>query len=730
MDQGGTGYSGSWRQGCLHPIPDPQSWYHLPCVDSIDPHALGASAQAEFGDARLLFEQVPVGVFVYDRQLMIRDCNEELCQILQAPRKRLLGLDLTRLRDQRLTPAFREALEGRRGRYEGPYRSTIAGLEIYVEIRTAPFQDAAGRTGGGLAMVRDVTALVRSRMVPRALWELSEASHRAHSVSALEVALAQTITGFAPGLVVSIDEPSCMSPAARDPAIGALLELVRRSGRAVFRGEEELRQLGAGEPGLRRWSGIPLFDAGQVSGAAGVGWRGESGLFDERTTLDLLAGQVALLVERKRDEIRLATLARQDELTRMPNRRWLREQAQEVLATGRPALFLFADLDRFKRVNDTLGHDAGDELLCQVAAVLAEVAHGIGGLCARLGGDEFASLIPDVAEDRAAEVIGAFRDSLDRPFVVRGHRVRVSASIGVTLAPQHGRSLEELLRGADIALYEAKDAGSSWSIFDPGEAGVGERRLELEARLREAIEHDSLRMVFQPLRSLADRRLLGAEVLVRWPLGGRWLSAGEFVPLAEESDLIQRLDLWVLRQALGCLEAAPDWPGTLAVNLSARTLHDTGVVAHLRELLGAAPQLASRLIVEVTETAAVRRPTSLRRALEELRGLGVRVAIDDFGSGFASLTSLRAMPCDQLKIDRSLVAEIGVSDGAEPILTAALELGRGLGLEVVAEGIETEQQLEWLARAGCRFGQGWLLGKPLSWTELLSVDPGREQIPR
>lgn len=698
-------------------------------MDSDDSHAPGASAQAEFGDARLLFEQVPVGVFVYDRRLTIRDCNEELCQILQAPRTRLLGLDLTRLRDQRLTPTFRDALAGRRGRYEGPYRSTIAGLEIYVEVRTAPFQDEAGRTGGGLAMVRDVTALVRSRLVHRALWELSEASHRAKSLGALEVALAETIAGFAPGLVVSIDEPSCRATTTRDPLVGGLLDLVKRAGRAVFRGEEELLELGAGGSGLRRWSGIPLFDAAEVSGAAGVGWRGESGLFDDRTALDLLAGQVALLVERKRDEVRLATLARQDELTRMPNRRWLREQAEDVLAAGRPALFLFADLDRFKRVNDTLGHDAGDELLCQVGTVLAEVASGIGGLCARLGGDEFASLIPDVEEDRAAAIIGAFRDSLDRPFVVRGHRVRVSASIGVTLAPQHGRTLEELLRGADIALYEAKDAGSSWSIFDPREAGVGERRLELEARLREAIENDSLRMVFQPLRGLADRRLLGAEVLVRWPLGGRWLSAGEFVPLAEESDLIQRLDVWVLRQAMGCLEAAPDWPGSLSVNLSARTLHDAGVVAQLRELFEASPRVARRLVVEITETAAVRRPTSLRRALEELRRLGVGVAIDDFGSGFASLTSLRAMPCDQLKIDRSLVAEIGVSEGAEPILTAALELGRGLGLEVVAEGIETEQQLAWLARAGCRYGQGWLLGKPLSWTELLSLDPTRDRIP-
>jgi diguanylate cyclase (GGDEF)-like protein len=508
-----------------------------------------------------------------------------------------------------------------------------------------------------------------------------------------------------------------------------LLDQVVLSGRASSLAGEGLRAavellgppapLEGGRGEVYRWSAIPLLEGDQVTGGVGLGLR-SPGFFDDRATLDLLAGQVAIVVDRKRQSERVEQLARRDDLTGLPNRRALREVVEAALLSRRGGALLFADLDRFKRINDMLGHDAGDELLRQVGTLFRELCEGGEGqsggrMCSRLGGDEFAIWAPDCAVAGAETVARELRDALDRTFWVRGHRVRVAASVGVALAPSHGHTLEELLRGADIALYQAKESGGFAKVFDPASSNTGAPRLELETLLREAIGADALRLVFQPLINLATGQVAGHEALVRWPLGGRSLDAGEFVPMAEESDLVRRLDEWVLRQALDCLEASEQEHTFLSVNISARSLQDHHWVERLLQDCRDRRLEPGRLVLEITESAAIRRPDEAAARLRELRAGGIRVAIDDFGSGFASLTSLRSLPCDILKIDRSLVAEIGA--GAEPLLTASIALGQGLGLTVVAEGIETEAQREWLREAGCGLGQGWLWGRPGRWHE-------------
>lgn len=691
--------------------------------------SVGSSEDVDSG--RLLFEQVPVGVFRYDRDLVIRDCNEALCAILHASAEKLCGLSMLALRDQRPVAACRAALEGRVGRYEGPYQSTLAGVSIWSEVRASPFHDASGAIVGGIAIVRDLTETVRAERAHRALWLISEAAHRAPDTSAVAATIASALATMQVDLEITV-RPSWDLAGAAGSLADRLLDQVVLSGRASSLDSEGLRaaaqMFGAGpsEPGgaiqglleehfaVCRWSGIPLLEGDRVTGGVAIGLRGP-GFLDDRATLDLLAGQVAIVVDRKRQSERVELLARRDDLTGLPNRRALREVVEAALANRRGGALLFADLDRFKRINDMLGHDSGDELLRQVGVVFRDLSEPEGRMCSRLGGDEFAIWAPECEAGCAEGIAQGLRDALDRTFSVRGHRVRIAASVGVALAPAHGQTLEQLLRGADIALYQAKESGGFAQVFDPTNSGVGAPRLEFETLLREAIGADALRLVFQPIMELATGQVAGYEALVRWPLGGRALEAGEFVPMAEESDLVRRLDEWVLRQALDCLEASEHERPFLAVNVSARSLQDHQWVERVLENCRERRLEPGRLVLEITESAAIRRPEEAAASLRALRAGGIRVAIDDFGSGFASLTSLRSLPCDILKIDRSLVSEIGA--GAEPLLTASIALGHGLGLAVVAEGIETEAQCAWLREAGCGLGQGWLWGRPSRWHE-------------
>ncbi len=428
------------------------------------------------------------------------------------------------------------------------------------------------------------------------------------------------------------------------------------------------------------------------------------------------------ITQRRRLQRQAEHSASHDSLTHLPNRRELLEQLgqalQKAIANGSRLSVLYIDLDRFKTVNDSLGHNIGDELLKEVASRL-RAAVGPTHTLARLGGDEFACVLHGVDEAAELKLARHLHAQLGRPFQVGDHRLVIGASIGLASFPEHGRSSLDLIRAADIAMYQAKKDGIGVARYDLGSIPNSRQRLERLTALYRALERDELALMYQPLLDLSRGEIREVEGLARWWHEGRWLSAGEFVPLAEESGLIAELDRYLLKKGIQELGA---WqrnhgPMRLSLNLSARSLSNPGIVPEIDRLLTQAKMPAELLTIEITETAALRDRRVTQRILAMLRDRGGRVAIDDFGSGYASLSYLRELPLDRLKIDHSFVWALGRSDRDEALVEGTLLLAHSLGLEVVAEGVETKEQRNWLERRGCDLAQGYLISRAVPLAE-------------
>jgi diguanylate cyclase (GGDEF)-like protein len=422
------------------------------------------------------------------------------------------------------------------------------------------------------------------------------------------------------------------------------------------------------------------------------------------------------ITARKRAEAQIAHMAHHDPLTGLANRARFREcldrRLAEVGRQGATCAVLCLDLDRFKAVNDTLGHPAGDALLRAVAARMRGRLRK-QDILARLGGDEFAVLTAPVAHPaQAAAVAARLVGALHAPFRIEGHEITVGTSIGIALAPEHGRDGDTLFKNADLALYAAKDSGrDGYRFYTPamGEAASGRQRLELD--LRGALARDQFELHYQPVVDTRSLAVTGFEALIRWthPTRGR-VPPDAFIPVAEETGLIVPVGDWVLRKAC---EDAVRWPGDvrLAVNVSAVQLMRPGLVEGVVATLAATGLAAGRLELEITETALLRDSPAVLACLHALRGLGVRVALDDFGTGYSSLSYLRKFPLDRIKIDRSFVEAVD-EPGTAAIVGAIAGLGASLGAAVTAEGVETERQLGALRLSGCGEAQGYLFGKP------------------
>jgi len=428
---------------------------------------------------------------------------------------------------------------------------------------------------------------------------------------------------------------------------------------------------------------------------------------------------IALDVTDRRDaEEQLRYLAEHDPLTGLANRNRFLRALESVLARpgARVALHLL-DLDGFKEVNDSLGHPAGDRLLVAVAGRLAGAADA-GTLIARLGGDEFALLQPDPPDaDAARRLARRLTESLAQPVVTVDGRIRVGSSVGIALAPEHGRTVDELLRHADIALYRAKaNARGSIVLFSGELAAAQALRHRLATALETALQQGALALHFQPIRRLGDRRVVACEALLRWPEGRapRGVSTGELVAVAEETGLVGPLTEWVLRTA--CRQARL-WqqlgrPCPVAVNLSMTpTVLDRleTVVETALDRVGLHPGL---LELEVTEGVLIRNFDQATARLERLRRRGIKIALDDFGTGYSALAYLQRFPLDKLKIDRRFTGELGTGPTALAIVDAIVRLGHALALAIVAEGVEREEQLRLLREVGCDQAQGFLLGMP------------------
>jgi diguanylate cyclase (GGDEF)-like protein/PAS domain S-box-containing protein len=450
-------------------------------------------------------------------------------------------------------------------------------------------------------------------------------------------------------------------------------------------------------------------------------------LVDERDQLTGWVGsvedvtaEVEAQIASQRLSIELAHQARHDHLTGLANRPHFTEQITELLASPDVAGVgvLFFDIDRFKVVNDSLGHDAGDRLLGAVAARLRDAVRR-GDVAARFGGDEFVVGLVGIsdaveAEREAERLVTALHHTL----VLDGHEVSVSVSMGIALS-DGSCDAETLLTRADTAMYRAKAKGRArWELYrDTSVARYTDSTLELERQLRDAITAGQLRLHYQPLVSVRSADILGVEALVRWEHPHRGLlSPAEFIPLAEESGLILPLGTWVLREACAQLRSwaslVADRPFSVTVNVSARQLADPQFPATVAQALSDFGVDAAKVCLEITESALLQDLQTAEQALQELRGIGVKIAVDDFGTGYSSLTHLKLLPIDMLKIDRSFVCDLGRDPGNTAIVGAVIRLAAALGLTSVAEGVEEADQLDWLTSLGCELAQGYYFARP------------------
>jgi diguanylate cyclase (GGDEF)-like protein len=428
------------------------------------------------------------------------------------------------------------------------------------------------------------------------------------------------------------------------------------------------------------------------------------------------------VTERRQAEAKIMHMARHDALTNLPNRVLFHDKMKQALDYGDALAVLYLDLDRFKSVNDSLGHSVGDALLVAVTERLQSVLRSVDTV-ARLGGDEFAIVQSGARPTDATELAGKVIEALTQPFEVLGHQLNIGTSIGIAMAPTDGREPDQLLRNADMALYRAKaDGRGNYHFFQPEMDSQMQERRRLELDLRKALAAEQFELYYQPLVDIASREVSGFEALVRWNHPERGIiTPDQFIPVAEDIGLIVQLGDWVLKQA--CHDAVR-WPGKLkvAVNLSAAQFRNPMLALSVVSALAHSGLAATRLELEITETVLLQDDQAVLNALHEIRQLGVRICMDDFGTGYSSLSYLRSFPFDKIKIDRSFIKELGKDENdCLAIIRAVTKLGASLGMITTAEGVETKEQLDILRAEGCTQAQGYLFSRPKPVAEIPAI---------
>ena len=628
--------------------------------------------------------------------------------------------------DAKVLARVQAAVQQGRGAHQEWLHRTRDGADLWLDVDLCPLHDDDGRLAGFVRVCTDVTVRVQQQDKLQALWKalpagvvvqgadgrIVEANRAAERLLGLSMAQLQGRTAADP-CWRALREDGSDFPAAEHPPMRTLA-----SGRAL-RSQTMGLHTPKGEP---RWLLVntePLRDAmGQIAGVVSC--------FDDITDSRLL-------------QQRLSNSARIDALTQLPNRAVVMERLERAIDHARrhPGYgfaVLFMDFDRFKQVNDTLGHGAGDELLRQVAARLQltlRPGDAVARLdddtrvAARLGGDEFVVVLEGV---HAAHTVGVIADrllkELAEPYLLGSTPVQSGVSLGVVLHTGGDTSADKVLRNADTAMYEAKRAGRGrWVMFDDSMHERVVRALAMETDLRRALKEDELFVVYQPVLDLATRRPLGVEALVRWRHPTRGLVPPvEFIGIAEEAGLIDAVGSQVLRAA--CLqfvrwqrELGAQAPGHLAVNLSRAQLKRGDLVQEVQALLLETGLLPAHLQLEITESLAAQ-DERVQTTLRELKLLGVKLALDDFGTGYSSLACLHQMPVDTVKIDRSFVRHAETVEYHHVLIEATIRVARTLGMTTVAEGIETEGQAALMLRLECDLGQGFLYSPPLEAADL------------
>jgi diguanylate cyclase (GGDEF)-like protein/PAS domain S-box-containing protein len=660
-----------------------------------------------------LFAQSPQPMWVYDRQsFAFLEVNEAAVAHYGYMRDEFLGMTVRDIRPPEDVARFQDSVKGPRAsslrQSPGVRHRLKDGRLIDVDIASheLPF---AGHDAD-LIIAYDVTERTRIEQ------ELRQGERRKSAI--LETALDAIVTMDHQGIVLEWNAAADATFGySRAEAIGRELAglIIPPATREEHR-HGLARVLAAGEGTLLgrraemtaiRADGVEFpveLAVGQVAGE----------------DPPLYTAYIRDISERKRATERLTRQALHDALTDLPNRVLLQDRLARELAvvarSGASIALLLLDLDGFKEINDTLGHTVGDLLLRQVGARLCGALRA-GDTVARLGGDEFAALLPGADEDGARAVAHTIIEALDAPFVVEGQGLRVGGSLGIALAPAHGTDADGLLRRADVAMYAAKRTGGA-AFYDPAWDAYGPLRLTIMNDLRQAIAADGLVLHYQPKVDLATGRVAGVEALVRWPHAAHGLiPPDQFIPLAEQSGVIVPLTVWVLETALrqGQAWLAAGHKFDVAVNLSARALREAALPETVERLLvtyGVAP---AALTLEITESALMTDPTTALAVLRRLAACGVRLSIDDFGTGYSSLAYLKNLPVDEVKVDKSFVRGLGPRAEARDfaIVAAVLGMARSLGLDVVAEGVETESEWATLSGLRCDTVQGYLVSRPL-----------------
>jgi diguanylate cyclase (GGDEF)-like protein/PAS domain S-box-containing protein len=701
---------------------------------------------------RRAFVHVPNGLSIEDAMGRFLRVNPAFCALLGYSEHELLERDFLSILEPDELPAIYAAMaefsSGERSIWRGEVRVVRAdGATVWVAGTASVLRDDAGDAEGYVFQVEDISERRRAQaelerrvaeqaavagLGARALAgaELSELMHAAVDVVHAHLGCDYVgITELLPGgeqmlLRAGIGMPEQHVGTLRLPVAGSQTGYALHQGAPVV--VEDLREESRFDSKHATAGGVRSGVCAPVEGVGAL-WAQTTTerAFSSHDTgfVQSVANVVAQAVQRRRVEDDARHRALHDALTGLPNRVLFRDRLEHALAQSArrrsTTAVLFLDVDNFKVINDTAGHSLGDELLIAVAQRLRAVLRSADTL-ARLGGDEFGMLCEEVADAAdAVAVAERLMDALASPFALSGGEHTVSASIGIALADGLETEAEAMLRDADAAMYRAKERGRArYELFDEALRERALRRVRVEHALRGAIENDQLWLAYQPLVSLADGRIESAEALLRLTdpeLGS--VSPMEFIPIAEQSGLILSLGAWVLDQA--CQQAA-GWPtGTdgrpiaVSINVSAHQLVQPEFPDAVRLALDRTGLPASRLILELTETALISTTDSPVGTLDALRALGVRVVLDDFGTGYSSLSYLERFPLDGLKLDRGFVAGLERNDRARAIFAAAVDMAAALELPVVAEGVETERHATIVGQLGCTFAQGYHYAAPM-----------------
>ena len=676
-------------------------------------NAVRAQLEMALDQTTALYDFAPVGSLTLDQTGIITKLNLAGARLLGSERARLLGSRFGLFVSDAERPAFIALFD--QAMTSGDVQSgeiSISGPgvpAVHVQIKIAPIPEALGCQ---VSLV-DITERRKAEV------ELRIAATAFESQEGMMITDAKTVilrvnraftetTGYTAEEAVGQTPRLLQSGRHNKDFYRAMWETIRRTG---------------------RWQG-EIWDR-RKNGEIHPQWLTITAVKSDNGTVTHYVGTHADITERKAAADEIMHLAYYDLLTQLANRRLLLDRLQQALASsarsGRNGALLFVDLDNFKTLNDTLGHDRGDLLLQQVAQRLATCVRE-GDTVARLGGDEFVVMLEGLSEHRdeaatQAEILGEeILATLNQPYLLAGRECHSTPSIGVTLFSGHQTAIEELLKQADLAMYQSKTAGrNTLRFFDPKMQAMVTDRAALEIDLREAVRQQQFVLHYQP-QVVGEGRLTGAEALVRWQHPVRGLVyPNDFIPLAEETGLILPLGLWVLETA--CVQLArwatqPDMADlSLAINVSANQLHQTDFVDQVLAALGKTGANPHRLKLELTESLLLSNVENSIAKMVALKAHGVGFSLDDFGTGYSSLSYLQRLPLDQLKIDRNFVRDIPIDTYDVAIAKMILALAESLGLTVIAEGVETEAQRDFLASQGCHAYQGYLFGRPLPLDE-------------